>query len=128
MNVNDVNLLKIILEFIFNKMEILINGIESKEKASEGKECMNMAIDITKRKTYKQLIKGITSHVCGIFGYKDVAILFYDPKEDTLFTLPMNLDQKQEITKHMKLSKALLMTAPPSPKGNMNRTLKLTQT
>jgi hypothetical protein len=41
---------------------------------------MNMAIDITHRKTYRQLIKGITSHVCGIFGFQEVAIMFYDKK------------------------------------------------
>lgn len=89
---NDVNLLRIILEFFFNKLEILINEIETKEKILEAKQCQLMAMDVSKRKTYRQLINGFQSHICGIFGYSEIAVLFYDNKTDTLFTLPLTLD------------------------------------
>ncbi len=65
----DQHLLKIIIEFVYNKLEILTCGIESREKTKEAQECRGMAIDISKRRTYKQLIEGIKHSICRIFCY-----------------------------------------------------------
>ena len=74
----DQNLLRLIIEFVYNKLEILTCGIESREKAKEANECVMMAIDIGKRRTYKQLIEGMKHSICRIFCYSEVALLFYD--------------------------------------------------
>jgi hypothetical protein len=37
-----------------------------------------MAMDISKRRTYKQLIEGIKTSICRIFCYSEAALLFYD--------------------------------------------------
>jgi hypothetical protein len=74
----DQNLLKGIIEFVYNKLEILTCGIESREKTKEANDCMMMAFDICKRRTYKQLIEGIKHSICKIFCYTEVALLFYD--------------------------------------------------
>jgi hypothetical protein len=52
-NLPDQILLKCIIEFIYNKLEILTCGIESREKIKEAQDCMAMAFDICKRRTYK---------------------------------------------------------------------------
>lgn len=77
-NLPDQNLLKVIIEFIYNKLEILTCGIESREKIREAQDCMGMAFDICKRRTYKQLIEGMKHNICRIFCYSEVALLFYD--------------------------------------------------
>ena len=74
----DQNLLRLIIEFIYNKLEILTCGIESREKTKEANECVMMAIDIGKRRTYKQLVDGMKQSICRIFCYSEVALLFYD--------------------------------------------------
>jgi hypothetical protein len=50
---SDINMMRIILEFVFNKLEIMVNGMESKEKADEAHDCTLMVMDIMKRKTYR---------------------------------------------------------------------------
>ena len=37
-----------------------------------------MALDLLKRKTYGQIIKGIKENVCRIFNYTEIGMLFYD--------------------------------------------------
>ena len=41
---------------------------------------MAMAQDISNRKTFRQVIKGVRSNVCGIFGFCEVGVLFHDAK------------------------------------------------
>lgn len=54
-----------------------------------------------------------------IFGYKEVATLFYDSNKDTLFTLPMAIESSHVPNSRQKTTaRALLMnsrTDPPSP-------------
>ncbi len=63
---------------MYNKLEILVCGIESKEKIREAQDCAQFAMDVSKRRTYKQLQEGIKSSICKIFCYTEVALLFYD--------------------------------------------------
>ena len=83
-NHNDITLLKIAMEFIFNKLEIMVSGLESKEKAGETNDCIAMACDLSKRKTYRQLITGIKENIISVFGYQEVAILFFDSNSKKL--------------------------------------------
>jgi len=85
----DQNLLRLIIEFIYNKLEILTCGIESREKTKEANECVMMAIDIGKRRTYKQLVDGMKQSICRIFCYSEVALLFYDEacKDSMILTI-----------------------------------------
>jgi hypothetical protein len=98
-SLSEVSLAKVIIEFIYNKLEVIVSHIESKEKEKEERNCVEMALDLTKRKTYEQIIKGIKENVCRIFNYTEIGMLFYDPHgknillfdfllDDTLFTMP----------------------------------------
>ena len=78
-SLSEVNLAKVIIEFIYNKLEVIVSHIESKEKEKEERDCVEMALDLTKRKTYEQIIKGIKENVCRIFNYTEIGMLFYDP-------------------------------------------------
>jgi hypothetical protein len=83
-SLSEVNLAKVIIEFIYNKLEVIVSHIESKEKEKEERECVEMALDLTKRKTYEQIIKGIKENVCRIFNYTEIGMLFYDPHGKSL--------------------------------------------
>jgi hypothetical protein len=37
-----------------------------------------MALDLSKRRTYGQIINGIKENVCRIFNYTEIGLLFYD--------------------------------------------------
>ena len=74
----EINLAKIIIQFVYNRLEVLVSHIECKEKEREEKECIAMAIDLSKRKTYGKIIQGIKSNVCRIFNYTEIGLLFYD--------------------------------------------------
>jgi len=58
----------------------MVCQLESKEKAKEVQDCILMAADISKRKTYRQIMHGVKTSICQIFCYSEVAILFYDQK------------------------------------------------
>lgn len=85
---NDIALLRIILEFLYSKLEIIFNWIEGREKQIEAHKCQAMTQDFSKRKTYKQLISGIPKSICEIFGYKNVSLLFYDHRSESFFSFP----------------------------------------
>ena len=77
-SLSEVSLAKVIIEFVYNKLEVIVSHIESKEKEKEEKDCVEMALDLTKRKTYGQIIKGIKENICRIFNYTEIGMLFYD--------------------------------------------------
>jgi hypothetical protein len=78
-SLSEISLAKVIIEFVYNKLEIIVSQIESKEKEKEERDCVEMALDLTKRKTYGQIMKGIKENVCRIFNYTEIGMLFYDP-------------------------------------------------
>ena len=119
-------LLRIIMEFIFSKLEIIFNGMESREKQVEAQRCMVMAQDFSKRKTYKQLMAGISKSLCENFGYQSVSLLFYDLKckilelltlslEDTFFSFPPQVVTNVENTAVIKRTILRMATVPRSP-------------
>jgi hypothetical protein len=78
-SLSEVSLARVIIDFVYNKLEVIVSHIESKEKEKEERDCVEMALDLTKRKTYEQIIKGIKENVCRIFNYTEIGMLFYDP-------------------------------------------------
>lgn len=74
----EVSLAMVIVDFVYNKLEVIVSQIESKEKEKEERDCVEMALDLSKRKTYGQIIKGIKENVCRIFNYTEIGMLFYD--------------------------------------------------
>jgi hypothetical protein len=50
---SDINLAKCVIEFVNNRIEIIIGQIECIEKVKEQKQCIEMALDMAKRKTYR---------------------------------------------------------------------------
>jgi hypothetical protein len=78
-SLSEVSLARVIIDFVYNKLEVIVSHIECKEKEKEERDCVEMALDLTKRKTYEQIIKGIKENVCRIFNYTEIGMLFYDP-------------------------------------------------
>ena len=78
-SLSEVSLARVIIDFVYNKLEVIVSHIESTEKEKEERDCVEMALDLTKRKTYEQIIKGIKENVCRIFNYTEIGMLFYDP-------------------------------------------------
>jgi hypothetical protein len=50
---NDIALLRVILEFLYSKLEIIFNWTEGREKQVEAHKCQAMTQEFSKRKTYK---------------------------------------------------------------------------
>jgi len=91
-NYNDQNLARIFSEFLAMKLEILHMGIQTLEKNDKCFDILHFAKQISKRKTYKQLVKGIGKEVCGLLGFKECGLLFYDKKSHSLFTVSTGND------------------------------------
>lgn len=79
-NYNDQNLLKIMIEFLMQKLEVMFLSLQSSEKNAEVFNILKFAQEICRRKTYRQLIRGLKKEILKIFGFEEVAILFHDQK------------------------------------------------
>ena len=52
-SLSEVSLARVIIDFVYNKLEVIVSHIESTEKEKEERDCVEMALDLTKRKTYE---------------------------------------------------------------------------
>lgn len=89
-SLSEVSLSRVIIDFIYNKLECIVSAIECKEKEREERQCVEMALDLSKRKTYGQIIRGIKESVCTIFNYTEIGMLFYDPHGNILKVIMFN--------------------------------------
>lgn len=60
---------------------------DSKKKAHERQDTVDMMKRILMMKTYKSLIIGIQKELTPFFGFKELGVLFYDREKDKFFTL-----------------------------------------
>lgn len=70
------------LEFFMTRLECLFMGLKQLEKNEKVFEIIKFAHEIMRRKTYRQLIRGLQKDICPLLGFSEVGILFHDTKSN----------------------------------------------
>lgn len=110
-NYNDQILVKIMIEFYSTKLESMLMGQLMLEKNEKVEEVVQFAMEICKRKTYRQLIRGLRREIVKLTGFKEIGILFFDTKCKycIIFNIPYSTraiygvyrDRKQRFETHL---------------------------
>ncbi|CDW73584.1 UNKNOWN [Stylonychia lemnae] len=79
-NYSDQNLIKIMVEYLLSKIEVVIYQQVLLEKNDKVDEIIKFAFDICGRKTYRQLIRGLKRQLVKLTGFQEIGILFHDIK------------------------------------------------
>eukprot|EP00347_Sterkiella_histriomuscorum_P014983 403358761 len=93
-NYNDQNLAKIMIEFFLTKLVIQLKGMKLIEKSEQVDQIIQFAQDISRRKTYRQLIRGLKREFVKLTGFQDIGLLFFDEKLQELFTVSTEIQEK----------------------------------